>query len=349
MEFSLEEIARRIGGTVRGDPHVRIRSVAPIASAAEGDITFISNPRYKKALSTTQATAIIVPPELRDDSKNLLVSENSYLAFAKVMELIYGTGERPGCGVSPLAHVDPQAEVGQDVNILPGATVGARARIGEGCDLFSGVYVGQDARVGTGTRLYPNVVVMDGCTVGSRVIIHAGTVIGSDGFGFARDGGAQYKIQQVGNVVVEDDVEIGANCSVDRAVLGSTIVGAGTKMDNLIQVGHNTVIGPNCTIVAQVGIAGSTKIGANTVIAAQVGIAGHLEIGDNVEIAARSAVIGPVRDNEKVLGIPATDIQTARKAYAVFYSLPGMRREISRLRKELKALGEKLGGDTRDE
>ncbi len=342
MEFSLEEIARRVGGEVRGDNRVRIRGVAPINSAAKGDITFISNPKYVKALKTTEASAVIVPPGISDDSKNLIVSENSYLAFARTIEMVYGPKARPSCGVSGEARIHASAKIGRGVNVFPGVFIEQGVSIGDGCDLYPGVYVGKGSAIGSDCRLFPNVAIMDGCMIGSRVLIHAGAVIGSDGFGFAREGQVQHKIQQIGNVVVEDDVEIGSNCCIDRAVLGSTVIGRGTKMDNLIQIGHNVVIGPNCTIVAQVGVSGSTKIGSNTVIAGQVGITGHIEIGDNVEIGAKSGVINSIPSNEKYLGIPAAPISTARKTYALFYDLPEMRRELSRLRRELDALRKEL-------
>ncbi len=344
VEFTLEEIARHVGGEVVGDPKTKIRRVAPITSASEGDITFISNPKYLKALESTSASAVIVPPKVVSSTKNLVVSENSYLAFAKTMEMIYGRKPRPDCGVSGGAHVDPGARIGADVNIFPGAFVDSGASIGDRCDLYPGVFVGANAEIGEDSLIYPNVSILEGCRIGARAIIHAGTVIGSDGFGFARDGDSQHKIPQIGNVVVEDDVEIGANCAVDRAVLGSTVIGRGTKMDNLIQIGHNAVIGPNCTIVAQVGISGSTKIGTNTVIAGQVGITGHIEIGDNVEIGAKSGVISSIPSNEKYLGIPAAPINTARKAYALFYDIPVMFRDLSRLRKEVESLRKALEG-----
>jgi len=337
-EFTLQEIANRIGGEVRGDPDVRIRNVAPIVTAGEGDITFISNPRYEKTLATTGASAVIVPKGLEAPDRNLLLSENSYLSFAKVVELIFGSRIRPTIGCSPRAIVDPTADIGEDVNLFPGVYVGPGAKVSPGCDLYPGVHIGARVCVGRDSLLHPNVTVLDDCVLGERVILHSGTVIGSDGFGFARDGNRLHKIRQVGNVVVGDDVEMGSNCSVDRAVLGSTEVGSGTKMDNLIQVGHNVVIGPNCTIVSQVGISGSTRIGANTVIAGQVGIGGHIEIGENVEIGARSGVISNIADNMKVLGAPAVPIKIARKAYALFYDIPTMRKEVLRLKKEVEAL-----------
>ncbi|MHC5082137.1 MAG: UDP-3-O-(3-hydroxymyristoyl)glucosamine N-acyltransferase [Planctomycetota bacterium] len=322
MEYSLDELAARIGGRVQGDGKVVITHVAPIGTAETGAITFIANPLYRRMLGQTKASAVIVPADVEAPDRNLLVTDNSYLAFAKAVDLFHPEPSPPAAGVKPGAHVDPTAALGQGVTVYPGAFVGPQAVLGEGCVLHPGVYVGEGVSVGAHTVLHANVALYPGTVVGNRVIIHAGAVMGSDGFGFAMDRGENVKIRQVGHVVLEDEVEIGANCTVDRAVLGETRIGQGTKIDNLVQIGHNVTIGKNCVIVAQVGISGSSTIGDRVTLAGQVGVAGHITIGDGAEVGAKSGVVDDVPPGKKVLGLPAIPLAEAKRALLITRYLP---------------------------
>lgn len=342
MDMSLQEIADVLKGTVEGDGAVRIRGVAPIGEAKVGDLTFVANPKYRAQMATTAASAVIVPPGLASEGRNLLVHPNSYLAFARAVALFNPAPPPPEPGVKPGASVDPTARVAHTATVLPGAFVGPGAQIGNGTCLHPGVYVGRDVTIGQDCEIFANAVIYHDTVIGDRVILHAGVVLGSDGYGYARDGATSVKIRQVGNVVVEDDVEIGANCTVDRAVLGETRIGSGTKIDNLVQIGHNVTIGHNSLIVAQVGISGSSVVGDNVTLAGQVGVAGHIRIGNGVEVGAKSGVVDDVPDGEKVLGLPAIPLSQARKVLIHTRFLPEMRKALRDLRHEVAALAERL-------
>ncbi|MCU0723716.1 MAG: UDP-3-O-(3-hydroxymyristoyl)glucosamine N-acyltransferase, partial [Planctomycetes bacterium] len=308
----------------------------------EGDLTFVANPKYNPMLASTRASAVIVPAGTEAAGKNLVVSRNSYLSFAKAVDLFHPPAPEPSASVNPRANVDPSAVLGRNVSIHAGATVGRSAILGDRVVIHPGAYVGDGARVGRETVIHANAVLYPGTEVGERVILHAGVVLGSDGFGFAREGPKSVKIRQVGKVVVEDDVEIGANCAVDRAVLGETRIGRGTKMDNLIQVGHNVRIGENCLIVAQVGISGSTVVGNNVSLGGQVGVKGHVRIGDGAEIGGQSGVVDDIAPGLKVLGTPAIPLPQARKVLLMTPFIPEMRRELRELRQKVAELERRL-------
>jgi UDP-3-O-[3-hydroxymyristoyl] glucosamine N-acyltransferase len=274
---------------------------------------------------------------------NLLVTPNSYLAFAKTIDLFHPEATESPKGVMDGAFVDGSAALGEGVSVYPGVFVGPRSRIGDGCVLHPGAYVGADVTVGANSILHANVVLYPETEVGARVILHAGVVVGSDGFGFAPDGETKVKIQQVGRVVIEDDVEVGSNCAIDRAVLGETRIGRGTKMDNLIQVGHNVTIGEHCLVVAQVGISGSSVIGNQVTLAGQVGVAGHIRIGDGAEVGAKSGVVDNVPPGTKVLGLPAIPIAEAKKVLTLVRFLPDIRREVRTMRAQIRALEGRKG------
>ena len=290
---TLGELASFVGGKVVGDSGIAIHRVAPIDEATSGEITFLSNARYAKYLERCRASAVIVgvgtAAEYFGRSFSFLEAADPYVAFAKILQLFSPpiSLERT---CSPQAHIDASAVIADAVTIFPHAYVGARANIGNNSTLYPGVFVGDDCRIGRDCVLHPNVVVKHGCRIGDRVILHAGVVIGSDGFGYAGQGESRVKIPQVGIVVVEDDVEIGANTTVDRATLGHTTIGRGAKIDNLVQIAHNVNVGEHSLIAAQAGIAGSTKVGKHVTIAGQVGIVNHVEIGDRAIIGPQSGI-----------------------------------------------------------
>ena len=338
MRVTLEAVAKAIDGTVVGDGSVEITGVAGIREAREGELTFLANPRYESYLGLTQASAIIVSENHRSVPKPLIQISNPYLAFLKAVRLFAGEAERPCAGVHPSAVVAPSADIARDSSVGPnavievGATVGARSIVQAGC------YVGARVRLGEDVLLYPNVTVREDCEIGSRTIVHSGTVIGSDGFGFVRDGDVYRKLPQVGNVVIEEDVELGACVTIDRATTGTTRIGAGSKIDNLVQVAHNVQIGRNCIIVAQVGVSGSTVLGDHVVLAGQVGIVGHIEIGEGAMVGAKSGVSKSIKAGERVFGYPALPVAQAKRIEASLRNLPELIQSVRRLRRRVDEL-----------
>ena len=291
---TLSDLANHVGGKVIGDGSVLIHRVSPIDRAGPGEISFLTNPRYQRFLPQCRASAVIVAPGVVGQgdpiaSLSYLESADPYIAFAKILRLLSPAPIHTHT-ISAAAHVDSSAVIASGVTVFPNVYIGARAHVGPDSVLFPGVFVGADVEVGAGSVLHPNVVVRDGCRVGERVILHAGVVIGSDGFGYAGAGESRVKIPQIGIVVVEDDVEIGANTTVDRATLGQTVIGRGAKIDNLVQIAHNVVIGEHTVVAAQAGVAGSTRLGKNVTLAGQVGVVNHVEIGDGAIIGPQSGV-----------------------------------------------------------
>jgi UDP-3-O-[3-hydroxymyristoyl] glucosamine N-acyltransferase len=339
MKVTLEAVARAIDGTVVGDGSVEITGVAGIREAREGELTFLANPRYEPFLELTQASAVIVSENHRNIGKPLIQNPNPYLAFLKAVRLFAGEAERPCPGVHPTAVVAGDASIAKDASIGPhvvierGATIGARAAVHAGC------YIGARVRLGDEALLYPNVTVREDCVLGDRVVVHSGTVIGSDGFGFIRDGDVYRKLPQVGNVVIGDDVEIGANVAIDRATTGTTRIGAGSKIDNLVQIAHNVQTGKSCIIVAQVGISGSTQLGDHVVLAGQVGVVGHIEIGDDVTVGAKSGVSKSVKAGERLFGCPvATPLRQAKRIEASIRNLPELIQTVRQLKRRVDEL-----------
>ncbi len=337
---TLGQLAELVGGKVVGDPSVVITAVNSLEEAGPGDITFLSNPKYQRHLYTTRASAVLVSPEYSDLHVNLIQVADPYFALQQIMVELYGYRRQPTGGVHKLANVSPQARLGEGVTVCPFATVEAGAVVGPRTVLYPCAYVGVNARVGADCVLHPNVVVYDHCILGDRVILHAGTVIGQDGFGFATHGGRHHKIPQIGIVRVGDDVELGANCAVDRATIGQTVIGSGTKFSDLVAIGHGTVIGEHCLLVAQVGIAGSVTLGNYCVLAGQVGVAGHLKIGDQVTMAAKAGVINDVPAGQTVMGQPAIEISKAKKNYVAFVQLADLRDKIRQLEQRIRELEE---------
>ena len=344
MPFALSELAARVGAEVAGDGALVVDGVAPLEEAGPAELSFFSNKRYRKAFEATRAGAVLVEPGVDVPAgRTVLRVRNAYLAFAKISTLFHPPREAVP-EVAPAAFVHPSARVHPSAQVMPLASVGPGAQIGARTVLFPGVQVGEGARVGEDCLLYPNVVVREQCVLGDRVILQPGCVIGSDGFGFALDmegdgqGPRHYKIPQAGNVVIEDDVEIGANSCVDRATLGTTRVCRGAKIDNLVQIAHNVQVGPLAILAAQVGISGSTRLGMGVVCWGQAGIVGHLTIGDRANIAAQSGVATDVEAGARVAGTPAkSDLRWARNV-AVFDRLADMRHELRELRRQVDAL-----------
>ncbi len=351
MTWTLAELAARVGGEVQGDGAVRIEGVAALEDAGPAHLSFFSNRKYRKAFEATRAAAVLVEPDADVPAgRTALRVGNAYLAFAKLSTLFHPPREALP-EVSPQAVVHPSARVHPSAQVMPLACVGPGAEIGPRTILYPGAHVGSEARVGADCLVYHNVVIRERCVVGDRVILQPGCVLGSDGFGFAFDpegdgkGPRHFKLPQAGIVVVEDDVEIGANTTVDRAALGVTRIGRGTKIDNLVMIAHNVEVGPLCLLVSQSGIAGSTKLGMGVVVAGQVGIIGHLTIGDGARIGAQTGVSSDLEPGATVSGSPHQPHLAWLKNVAAFEHLAEMRKELRDLRREVERLrGEKEQG-----
>ncbi len=337
MELSLNQIAEHVGGRLTGGGDLRIRGVATVEMAKEGDITFLAHPRYADQAVATMASAIIVKTCPDGVHLPMLFVSDPHWAFAQLLSVFYPPLPRQ-VGIDPRAVVDAAAQIGSDVFIGPCAVVECDTVIGSRVDIGAGAFIGQGSRIGEETVIHPNVVIGTRVTIGCRVILHAGCVIGSDGFGFIPYQGRHQKVPQVGGVTVEDDVEIGANVTIDRATLGQTVVGRGTKIDNLVQIGHNVKIGEDCLIVAQVGISGSVSIGSRVVLAGQVGVVGHLSIGEHTVVAARSVVTKDIPANSRVAGFPAMPHQTWLKATVSLPHLPDFRKQLKVLEERLEQM-----------
>jgi UDP-3-O-[3-hydroxymyristoyl] glucosamine N-acyltransferase len=342
MPFTAAEIAAKLGGEVRGAGSVVLTGFAPADRARPGDLTFAENETYFQRADTSAASAILVAGDFTSRAKALIRVSNARIAFAKVLPLFFpepafAPGIHPTAVIAASARIDPTAHVG------PHCVVGEGARIGARAVLQGGDHVGFGAQLGEDVNIFPNVSIYARTQIGQRVRIHSGTVIGSDGFGYVLDDGAHRKVPQVGSVIIGDDVEIGANVTVDRGALGPTIIGRGTKIDNLVQVAHNVNIGEHSLLVAQVGIAGSSKLGNYVVLGGQVGIAGHLKIGNQVTVAAQSGVMHNIKDGEKVLGSPALPDRQSKRQIIAAQQLPELIRRVRDLEKKLGSLPEEGG------
>lgn len=331
----LSDLAERLGARLDGPGDVAVDGIAPIEEAVAGQVTFLANPKYAEAARRTKATAVLAKERVPGSGAAYLLTDNPYHAYACVVEILHPP-QRPAPGVSPMASVHPGARLGKDVTVEPFVTVGEGSTIGDGTVLSPGVRVGRDVTVGAGCFLYPNVVLYDGVRLGDRVVLHAGCVIGSDGFGFAPSPKGFKKILQVGTVEIGDDVEIGANTAIDRAALGVTRIGRGSKLDNLIQVGHNVEIGSDTVIAAQAGIAGSCRIGSQVMIGGQAGLGGHIEIGDGVRLAARSGVAQSISASTSKAwsGTPAVPHTTWLRYVTALPRLPEALRRLAALERE---------------
>ena len=337
MAHTIGEIAGRIGGEIVGDGSAKITGVASTEKAGAGDLTFAENEKYFAAAEASQATAILVSGIVPKSAKALIKVANVRVAVAQLLPIFFPQ-EEFAPGIHPSAVIHSSAVVDASAHIGPHCVVGARSRIGAKCVLMGGNHVGNDCEIGDETRLFQNVVIYHRTKVGKRVAIHASTVIGSDGYGYVFDQGRHKKMLQVGNVVIEDEVEIGANAAIDRAAFGSTVIGAGTKIDNLVHVAHNVVMGKHVLVMGQCGFAGSTQLGDYAVIASQSGIAGHLKLGRQATVGAKSGVMRDVSDGETVLGIPAQPHQAQKRQWVAVQRLPEMTKRLRELEQQVAEL-----------
>ncbi len=334
-EFTLGELAARIGAEIVGDADVRISAIRTLDEAGPGDLSFYHNRKYLEAARTSRAGALLVADAALFSGRNLIVRRNPYAALGELLELLH-PARRPRIGHHPSAVVDASASVGPDASIGPNAVVAAEAVIGERAVVGPGCVIGHAAVIGEGSVLHANVTVEEGCRIGARCIVHAGAVIGSDGFGFATVDGVHRKIPQVGIVVIEDDVEIGANVCIDRAALGETRIGRGTKIDNLVQVGHNVRVGEHCLLVSQVGISGSTRLGRHVVMAGQSGAVGHLTLADATTVTAKTGVTEDTVPGAMVSGFPSRPHKEWLRALANLYGLDDLKRRLRALESEVR-------------
>ena len=329
MKLSAKIIAEHLGGRVIGDPEVEVSGVARIEHGKSGHLCFLANPKYEHHLFATKASAVLISNKLlpqKDVAPTLICVEDAYQGIASLLELYNSLGGKNRKGRSWQAKVSWRAKLGKEVYVGAFAHISKGCVIGDCAQIYPRVYLGEGVRVGAHTTIFPGVTIYRGCVIGEHCTIHAGAVIGSDGFGFAPLlDGTYKKIPQIGNVVIEDHVEIGANTVIDRATMGSTFIGCGTKLDNLIQIGHNVEVGKNTVIAAQSGVAGSSKIGSNCQLGGQVGITGHISVADGTKVGAQSGVSGNTQPNEILMGSPAIDYRTYYKAYAIFKTLPGQK------------------------
>jgi UDP-3-O-[3-hydroxymyristoyl] glucosamine N-acyltransferase len=335
MSFTAAEIASRLQGEVVGDGSLRLTGFAPADRAQAGDLTFAENATYFAIAEGSAASAILVGSEFTSGKKVLIRVPNARIAFAKVLPLffpepVFPAGVHPTAVVARTAQIDPTAHVG------PSCIIEAGVRIGPRVTLQGGDYVGMGAELGEEANIFPNVTIYSRSQIGRRVRIHSGTVIGSDGFGYVFDEGAHRKVPQIGNVIIGDDVEIGANVTVDRGALGPTTIGKGTKIDNLVQVAHNVNIGEHCLLISQVGIAGSTRLGNYVILGGQVGVTGHLKLGNQVTVAAQSGVMHDIPDGQKYFGSPAIPNQQAKRQIIAVQQLPELIRRVRKLEKKLE-------------
>lgn len=338
MVKTLGEICELVGGKLIGDGGVLIHGVAGIKEAQEGEITFVANPRYLSQIYRTQASAIIIWENTQYNGKPMIQVNNPYFAFVKVVEAFSNKTPKKSKGIHPTAIIGENAIISPDAWIQAYSFIGDNAEIGEGAVISPFVYIGENTRIGAQTYIYPMVTVREDIEIGKRVIIHSGTVIGSDGFGFAKVSDRHHKVPQIGTVIVEDDVEIGANVSIDRATIGETIIGRGTKIDNLVQIAHNVIIGEDCLIVAQVGIAGSAEIKDRVTLGGQVGVVGHITIGEDAQFAARAGVSKSIPPGACVWsGTPAMHHTKELRLQASMRKLPEL---ISQIRKMESRMGD---------
>lgn len=344
MEFSARQIADLLKGTIEGDPEVKVNTFAKIEEGKPGSLSFLANPKYEQYLYETEASVVLVDNDFvpsRPVKATLVRTSNAYAGLALLLNMVEQS-KAVKTGIASTAVIAPSASVGENSYVGDFACIGEQARIGRNCRIYPYVYVGDFVTIEDNTILYPHVCVYEGCRIGKDCIIHSGAVIGSDGFGFAPEGENYTKIPQLGNVIIEDRVEIGANTTIDRAVMGSTVIHQGVKLDNLIQIGHNVEVGESTVMAAQTGIAGSVKVGRHCMFGGQVGLAGHIRIADGVTIGAQAGVISSITEPVTVLGAPAIQARSFMRSSAIFGKLPDIYRTVGQLQKEIEQLKKEI-------
>jgi UDP-3-O-[3-hydroxymyristoyl] glucosamine N-acyltransferase len=345
MEFTAATIAGFLKGVIEGNPDIKVNTIAKIEEGQPGALSFLANPKYEHFIYETKSSIVLVNksfvPSARIEA-TLIKVENSYEAFASLLRLVDQARPRKK-GIHTTAIIEATAKVGSDVFIGPYTYIGENCIIGDGCSIYPHVYIGDNTKLGNNCTVNPGVKIYHDCILGEGCIIHAGTVIGSDGFGFAPQSESEFmKIPQLGNVVLEDHVEIGANVAIDRATMGSTIIRKGVKLDNLIQIAHNVEVGENSVMAAQTGISGSTKVGKNCMFGGQVGLAGHLKIANGTKIGAQGGILGDVKEeNTAIIGSPAIEVKQFLRSSVIFKKLPEMKLKIDSLEKEIESLKKK--------
>lgn len=341
MEFSAKQIAQMLEGRVEGNENAVVGKLCKIEEGEKGGLSFLANPKYNHYLYSTKASIVIINEDFEPEEEiktTVIRVKDAYSCFAKLLE-IYNQYRLNKNGISSLAFIDKQAEIAEDVYVGEFAVISKGAKIGKGSKIYPHVYIGDDVKIGENVTLFAGVRIYHDTVIGNNCILHSGAVLGADGFGFAPlADGTFKKIAQIGNVVIEDDVEIGANATIDRATMGSTKVMKGTKIDNLCQLGHNVVIGQSTAMAAQTGVAGSTKIGSNCFIGGQVGFSGHIKVGDRCSIGAQAGIISDIKDEARIIGSPAIDAKTYMKSYVYFRKLEQMKNKMNELEKRLAAL-----------
>ncbi|KPK98164.1 MAG: hypothetical protein AMJ95_05475 [Omnitrophica WOR_2 bacterium SM23_72] len=342
MQKTLKEIAKIIDGEVVGDNSVLITGISGIKEAREGDITFLANPKYAPLAESTRASAIITSREEQSLPKPVIRTENPSLAFVKIVELFSPPAVNHPQGIHPTAVIGKDVRLGANVALGPYTVIEEGVSIQDNSIIYASCFVGPFSKIGSSTLIYPHVSIRERTIIGSRVIIHSGTVIGSDGFGFVTVDGVHHKIPQVGTIEIGDDVEIGSNVSIDRARFDKTVIARGTKIDNLVQIAHNVVVGESSLIAAQTGISGSTTLGKNVILAGQVGLVGHITVGDNAIIMAQSGVNKSIPPDTTAWGYPAKPAPIARRVNACVQNLPRLFETVTQLKKKIEALEAKL-------
>lgn len=344
MKFSAKQISEFLNGELIGNPDVSVSNFSKIEEGQPGTITFLGNPKYTHHIYETAADIVIVNADFEPDkpiAATLIKVPNAYAALASLMELA-GKHQPVKKGVEAMSFVSPNAKVGENVYVGAFAYIAEGASVGDNSKIYPQVYVGDNVQIGKNCIIYAGVKIYSDCVIGDNCILHSGAVIGADGFGFSKKEERYHKIPQMGNVLIEDDVEIGANTTVDRAVMGSTIIRKGVKLDNLIQIAHNCEVGENTVMAAQVGVAGSTKIGENCVLGGQVGIGGHITIGNRSQIGAQSGIISNTKEGSEIIGTPAFPVKNYFRSSIIIPKLPDMYRQLNALEKEIAELKKSL-------
>lgn len=344
LSFSAQQIADVLKGTVEGDPNTKVSNFSKIEEGKPGSLTFLANPKYTHHIYTTQASIVLVNKDFTPDkpiSATLIRVENAYASLAILLDLVEKSQPKKN-GIEAMSFISESATIGNDIYVGAFSYISDKVTLGNNVQIHPQVYIGDSCVIGDNAILYAGVKIYPGCKIGNNCIIHAGAVIGSDGFGFAPEGETYKKIPQMGIVIIEDDVEIGANTTIDRAVMDATIIRKGVKLDNLIQIAHNVEIGSNTVMASQVGVSGSTKVGKNCMFGGQVGLGGHITIGDNANIGAQSGIISNIKEGAQIIGAPAIPVKDFFRSSIIFPKLPDMYRQLAQLEKEIKDLKSKL-------